>query len=108
MSRSGGYKCYNIRCGSCIGKTLCGEPADAALGCEDRIVSKETNADRIRAMIDEELAIALVKYEGTEKRRTPYGGHEHIFYGPNGEKCGSKAEAVGMWFMWLSKPAEED
>ena len=26
MSRSGGYKYYNIRCGSCIGKTLCGKP----------------------------------------------------------------------------------
>lgn len=72
------------------------------------ILFPETNADRIRSMSDEELAIALVKHEGTEKRRTPCGGHEHIFYGPNGEKCGSKAEAVGMWFVWLSKPAEED
>ena len=67
-----------------------------------------TNADELRDMSNEELAIALVKYEGTEKRNTRYGGHEHIFYGPNGEKCESKAEAVGMWFMWLSKPAKED
>lgn len=45
MSRSGGYKCYNIQCGSCIGKTLCGEPGEDALSCADRIVSHKTNAD---------------------------------------------------------------
>lgn len=67
-----------------------------------------TNADRIRAMSDEALAIALVKYEATEKRLTRFGGHEHIFYGPNGEICGSKSEAVGMWMVWLRQPAEED
>ena len=37
MSRTKGYKCYNIQCGSCIGKTLCGEPGDAALWCQDRV-----------------------------------------------------------------------
>lgn len=56
MSRSGGYKCYNIQCGSCIGKTLCGEPGDGALSCVNRIVTRKTNADRIRSMSDEELA----------------------------------------------------
>lgn len=45
MSRSGGYKCYNIQCGSCIGKTLCGEPGEDALSCADRIVPRKTNAD---------------------------------------------------------------
>ena len=45
MSRSGGYKCYNIQCGSCIGKTLCGEPGEDALSCADRIVSRKTNDD---------------------------------------------------------------
>lgn len=38
-----------------------------------------TNGDCIRSMSDEELASSIVKYEGTEKRTTPYGGHEHIF-----------------------------
>ena len=38
-----GYKCYNVNCGSCISKTLCGEPADTALGCKDRLVSVQTN-----------------------------------------------------------------
>ena len=57
MSRSKGYKCFNIKCGSCIGKTLCGEPEDTALVCVDRVIGKPmTNADRIRAMSDEELA----------------------------------------------------
>lgn len=53
MSRSGGYKCYNIKCGSCIGKTLCGEPGDSALVCDNRIVTHKTNGDCIRSMSDE-------------------------------------------------------
>ena len=58
MSRAKGYKCFNIKCGSCIGKTLCGEPEDTALVCVDRVIGKPmTNADRIRAMSDEELAL---------------------------------------------------
>lgn len=67
-----------------------------------------TNADRIRAMSDEKLASALVKYEGTEKRATPYGGHEYIFYGPNGEKCETREQAVQLWTKWLRQPAEDD
>ena len=60
MSRTKGYKCFNIKCGSCIGKTLCGEPEDTALVCVDRVIGKPTtNADRIRAMNDEELAKLL-------------------------------------------------
>ena len=60
MSRSKGYKCFNIKCGSCIGKALCGEPEDTALVCVDRVIGKPmTNADRIRAMSDEELAKLL-------------------------------------------------
>lgn len=61
MSRAKGYKCFNIKCGSCIGKTLCGEPEDTALVCVDRVVGKPlTNADRIRSMSDEELAWELM------------------------------------------------
>ena len=60
MSRSKGYKCFNIKCGSCVGKTLCGEPEDTALVCVDRVIGKPmTNADRIRDMTDEELAELL-------------------------------------------------
>ena len=61
MSRTKGYKCFNIKCGSCIGKTLCGEPEDTALVCVDRVIGKPmTNADRIRAMSDEKLAEFLI------------------------------------------------
>ena len=57
MSRTKGYKCFNIMCNSCIGKTLCGEPEDTALRCVDRIIGNPmTNADKIRSMTDEELA----------------------------------------------------
>ena len=68
-----------------------------------------TNADRIRAKLelDEELAIVLVKYEGTGKRPTPYGGHEHIFYGPQGEKCETREHAVKLWVNWLQQPAKD-
>ena len=61
MSRVIGYIFFNIKCGSCIGKTLCGEPEDTALVCVDRVIGKPmTNADRIRAMSDEELAQFLI------------------------------------------------
>ena len=72
--------------------------------------SNETpsHGDKIRIMRDEELAEVLVKYEGTEKRTTPYGGHKHIFYGPNGEKCDTREQAVQLWTEWLIQPAEED
>lgn len=41
MSRSKGYKCGNIRCNSCLGKSLCTETGDAPLNCVDRIVQGE-------------------------------------------------------------------
>ena len=86
MSRTKGYKCFNIKCGSCIGKTLCGEPEDTALVCVDRVIGKPmTNADRIRAMTDEELAEFLyqVGYDNG------WGLEEYVL-------------------EWLQQPAEED
>lgn len=67
-----------------------------------------TNGDYIRSMSDEELAGFMVKYEGTEKRRTVCGGHEHIFYGPHGEKCETRSDAVKLWEDWLIQPAEAE
>lgn len=58
--RTKGYKCYNIKCGSCMGKTLCGAEGDSALSCVDRLVNTMTNADRFRSLSDEELAEQLV------------------------------------------------
>lgn len=85
MSRSGGYKCYNIKCGSCIGKTLCGEPGDSALVCDNRIVTHKTNADRIRSMSDDELAMWLAEQAENNPSDDP-----------------------SVWTDWLKQPAEED
>ena len=38
VSRSKGYKCYNVYCGMCIGGTLCAAPGDNALLCRNRVV----------------------------------------------------------------------
>lgn len=101
------YPCIYYR-----GNGLCsygGDFSDANIcvfgPCENETPSR---GDKIRTMSDEELASALVRYEGTEKRTTVYGGHEHIFYGPKGERCDTREEAVGRWFAWLRQPAEED
>lgn len=67
-----------------------------------------TNEGKIRAMSKGELAQRLLRYEGTEKRATPYGGHEHIFHGPHGETCGTKEYALQLWMEWLDEPAEVD
>ena len=89
MSRTKGYKCFNIKCGSCIGKTLCGEPEDTALVCVDRVVGKPmTNADRIRAMSDEELAVLIAR----EIVHVPHSG----FY-----------VAKSAWLRWLHETVEE-
>ena len=100
MSRSGGYKCYNMSCNSCIGRTLCGEPGDVALNCVDRIFSQKTNADRIRAMSDEELAEIFTRYA--------YEAHGK-WYGPDQKTYWSESKyALGAWVGWLRQPAEED
>ena len=84
MSRSKGYKCFNIKCGSCIGKTRCGEPEDTALVCVDRVIGKPmTNAQKIRSMSDEELAWFLHQV-----------GYEH--------RWGLKEYAL----EWLQQPCE--
>ena len=92
MSRTKGYKCFNIKCGSCIGKTLCGEPEDTALVCVDRVIGKPmTNADRIRAMSDEELVNVVPCPLGFSMFRCPIE-----------RQCGPcKRE-------WLQQPAEDD
>lgn len=60
--RTKGYKCSNVKCGSCVAHSMCGEPAEIALGCANRMVSTTTNADRIRSMSDEELANMLTDF----------------------------------------------
>ena len=96
MNRTKGYKCFNIKCGSCIGKTLCGEPEDTALGCVDRVVGKPmTNADRIRAMSDEELALELMLWRCEAVAR---------HHGISSEYPDTQQTIL----EWLQQPAEED
>ena len=54
--RAKGYKCNNVKCDRCVGHSMCGELGDIALNCIDRIITRQTNAQKIRAMSDEELA----------------------------------------------------
>ena len=98
MSRAKGYKCFNIKCGSCIGKTLCGEPEDTALVCVDRVVGKPmTNAERIRAMSDEELALWICGvYDIEEEHGKFINGIIIPGYAPHDIE------------EWLQQPAEED
>lgn len=63
MSRSGGYKCYNTRCSSCLGKTLCTEPGDAALRCQDRVVNGKSEINYKTQAKDLNLVAQL--FEGT-------------------------------------------
>ena len=59
--RAKGYKCNNVKCDRCVGHSMCGELGDIALNCIDRIIARQTNAQKIRAMSDEELADMLWK-----------------------------------------------
>lgn len=102
MSRSGGYKCYNMSCNSCIGRTICGEPGDGALNCDNRIVTNRTNADLIRRMSSEELADQLViKIDGLAKCSL-------YLSAPIGRMFISRKDASRETLEWLRHPAEED
>ena len=59
----------------------------------------QTNADRIRAMTDEELAVAL--YRECEERESCYGC---FAYRDDGNCPGTSLNA---WKKWLKQPAEE-
>ena len=95
MSRAKGYKCFNIKCGSCIRKTLCGEPEDTALVCVDRVIGKPmTNADRIRSMTDEEL-VEFIKNIKVRAALCKAVKNNDAFE----ELCSAE---------WLQQPAEDD
>ena len=75
---------------------MCGELGDAALNCVDRIITIQTNADRIRAMSDYELAQMLATGKGTF---TCLKCMEFI----DGE-CSMKCDERCL--EWLQQPAE--
>ena len=96
MSRTKGYKCSNVYCGSCIGKSLCGEPGDSPLQCADRLAPGPTNADHIRTMSDEELAEFLCHFRSDDAETCSGCKSEHYCRpGHNG------------MIDWLQQPAEE-
>ena len=102
MSRAKGYKCFNIKCGSCIGKTLCGEPEDTALVCVDRVIGKPmTNADRIRSMTDEELVELHYSSSAHCIADDPTVCDRHDF-------IGNLTPCEQCYLKWLQQPAEED
>ena len=63
-----------------------------------------TNADRIRAMSDEELARKLVN----TSYRYDWKQDEDYWYFPNGTtKTNYKPKAAEAWLEWLKHPAEQ-
>lgn len=69
----------------------------------DNAKNPKTNADRIRAMSDEELARKLVNtaYSYDCKQDEDY------WYFPNGTtKTNYKPKAIEAWLEWLKQPAE--
>ena len=61
-------------------------------------VGKMTNADRIRAMTDEELATMLKDYKDCSKNCII----------SNGKHCYQICEEESVLLKWLQQPAEED
>lgn len=125
MSRAKGYKCFNIKCGSCIGKTLCGEPEDTALVCVDRVIGKPmTNADRINSMTIEEKAefLSSIAYGRETPWSDPFArrlcdscptvhgkyesGIEDDFH--ECDFVDGKCPHGGDIVWWLQQPVEED
>ena len=65
----------------------------------------ENNADRLRAMSDEELARKLVN----ASYRYDWKQDEDYWYFPNGTtKTNYKPKAIEAWLEWLKQPAEVD
>lgn len=73
--RSKGYKCSNVKCNSCIAHCMCGEPGDVAVNCVDRIIARQTNNGRIRAIKQEkkenlvEETMNIIKSDGYRVRK---------------------------------------
>lgn len=67
-----------------------------------------SNAGKIRAMSDEELAGKCLHLMGAERITVnPAGGGYHIFFGPDGRVM-PHDEAFRAWTDWLRQPAEEE
>ena len=104
--RAKGYKCSNVKCDRCAWHSMCGELGDAALNCVDRIITIQTNADRIRAMSDEELAEFLTRINPTNCKDCAFS------YGwrcqPDRDNYSDFEKCKEGRKRWLQQPSEED
>ena len=84
---------------------MCGELGDVALNCVDRIIARQTNAQKIRGMSDEELAEFLTHINQTNCQdcafshgwRCQQGRYDYSDF----EKCKEGRK------RWLQQPAKE-
>lgn len=84
----------------CKYKESCGYEYCLGDCCPEYEAAIETNADKIRAMTDEELALSLME---------ACIGRE-ICAGCPAQECSPKCpgESYGAWVEWFKKPAEGD
>ena len=92
--RAKGYKCNNVKCDRCVGHSMCGELVDAAMNCVDRIITRQTNADRIRSMTDDELNDLFHEIYDA-------GVEDAVAY-----EWGQLAKSFEWTMEWLQKPVE--
>ena len=81
----------------------CAKVTKELLNALDNAKKPKTNADRIRAMSDEELARKLVN----ASYRYDWKQDEDYWYFPNGTtKTNYKPKAIEAWLEWLKQPVE--
>ena len=92
--RAKGYKCNNVKCDRCVGHSMCGELGDIAMNCIDRIITRQTNAQKIRAMNDDELNDLFHEiYNAGVDDASSY-------------EWGQRANSFEWTMEWLQNPAE--
>lgn len=77
---------------------------EGAIDCKD-YRERQTNADNIRAMTDEQLAAMCA---GQTYYQNDVWGKVGAYIGPDGEIYVTNERAVRAWLKWLKQPAEED
>lgn len=101
------FKNLSIKCENCKKYDDCSTGAGLTWPCGAYAPIRYSNFDYFKNLNKENLASLLLKWNGTEKKVTPYGGHKHEFFGPYGEKCESRPDALKLWMYWLDLPYEE-
>lgn len=104
--RDKGYKCNNVKCDRCVGHSMCGELGDIALNCIDRIITRQTNAQKIRLMSDEELAEFLTNINPTNCQDCAFSCGWRCQ--PDRDDYSDVEKCEEGRKRWLQQPAEED